>query len=214
MAENLFDHRKSYEKGILSQESVANDPFEQFKIWFTDAKKTESIHEANAMTLSTLGSDSFPRGRVVLLKEYNNKGFVFYTNYNCEKGKALEYNSHACISFFWPPLERQVIIKGIAKKTSEEQSELYFRSRPKGSQLGALVSQQSETIENREFLERKLAQLEEEYKDTEVPRPENWGGYILSPVAFEFWQGRANRLHDRIQYSLENEKWIIRRLQP
>ncbi|QNJ98864.1 pyridoxamine 5'-phosphate oxidase [Constantimarinum furrinae] len=214
MAENLFDHRKSYERGILSEESVAKDPFQQFKSWFSEAKNTASIHEANAMTLSTLGTDNFPRGRVVLLKEYNDEGFVFYTNYKSEKGIALDNNPNACISFFWPPLERQIIIKGIAKKTSEEQSELYFKSRPKGSQLGALVSQQSRPVENREELEEKLAQLEEAYKNQEVPKPDHWGGYILKPLAFEFWQGRANRLHDRIEFYFESEKWKIRRLQP
>jgi pyridoxamine 5'-phosphate oxidase len=214
MAENLFDHRKSYEKGILSKDSVSQDPFVQFQLWFSDARKSAEIHEANTMTLATLGPDGFPRGRVVLLKEYDEEGFIFYTNYRSEKGKALQEHPKACISFFWPSLERQIIIKGVTKKTSEEQSQNYFSSRPKGSQLGALVSQQSKTVENRAQLERNLADLEKKYKEKEVPKPAHWGGYKLLPIEFEFWQGRANRLHDRIRYLLHNNTWEISRLQP
>ncbi|NND88506.1 MAG: pyridoxamine 5'-phosphate oxidase [Flavobacteriaceae bacterium] len=214
MAKELHDHRKSYEKGVLSEHSVANDPFEQFEEWFQDADHSEEVDEANAMTLSSCDANGFPRGRVVLLKEFSQDGFVFYTNYKSEKGRSIEQNNKVCCSFFWPALERQIIIQGIARKTSREQSQSYFRKRPVKSQLGALVSDQSSPIEDREILEKKLHELALNYEGKDVPMPENWGGYRVEPQTIEFWQGRRSRLHDRIFYRKEGSEWKIIRLQP
>ena len=166
------------------------------------------------MTVSTIGLDGYPKGRVVLLKKYDEHGFYFYTNYNSEKGKSIDSNSKISLSFFWPNMERQVIIKGIAERTSEADSTNYFHSRPKGSQLGTLVSLQSTVLESREILENELVALEEKYKNQEIPKPTYWGGYLIRPVKIEFWQGRPNRLHDRIRYTLVDNDWLIERLAP
>lgn len=214
MKDNLFNERKSYEKGSLTIQSVDMNPLQQFRTWYYETEQSGDIDEVNAMTLSTLGQDGFPKGRIVLLKKYDENGFYFYTNYKSEKGLSIEKNKQVCLSFFWPVMERQVIIKGIAEKTSLGDSTNYFHSRPRGSQLGALVSNQSEEIESREQLEEKLAELEKKYKNTEIPLPDHWGGYVVSPRVIEFWQGRPNRLHDRIQYTLEGLDWKIKRLQP
>ena len=187
---------------------------QQFRKWFYEAKDSESVEEVNAMTLTTVGLDGFSKGRVVLLKKYDECGFYFYTNYLSEKGKSIAQNNKVSLSFFWPSLERQIIIKGTASKTSEDDSNNYFNSRPKGSQLGALVSNQSEVIENRKVIENKLALLENQYSDKEIKKPANWGGYLVSPISIEFWQGRPNRLHDRIRYRLSHLDWIIERLSP
>ncbi|MBT0608559.1 pyridoxamine 5'-phosphate oxidase [Aequorivita echinoideorum] len=218
MAENLHSVRKSYEKDELSKKSIAEKPMDQFSHWFSELKKTnelDEIHELNAMTLTTMGIDGFPKGRVVLLKKFDAEGFYFYTNYGSEKGKAIAENPKVSLSFFWPNLERQVIVKGIAEKTSEEDSSEYFHSRPKGSQLGAAVSQQSSVVESRDILEEKLKELEKKYENVEVPKPLEWGGYKITPLFMEFWQGRRNRLHDRILYTLEKGgTWKIERLAP
>lgn len=214
MRDNLHDYRKSYEKGELTKSSVAIDPFQQFSSWFRDVEQVGGVDEVNAMTLTTIGKDSFPKGRVVLLKKYDTQGFYFYTNYDSEKGLAIAQNPKVSLSFFWPNLERQIIIKGIAEKTSEQDSTAYFASRPKGSQLGALVSQQSKVIDNRTSLEQELKRLELEYQNKEVPKPKNWGGYLVKPMEFEFWQGRPNRLHDRIRYLKQDKNWTIDRLAP
>jgi pyridoxamine 5'-phosphate oxidase len=167
------------------------------------------------MTVATIGLDGFPKSRVVLLKKFNEEGFIFYTNYNSEKGKAIVNNPNICLSFFWTSLERQVIIKGIAEKTIEAVSDNYFASRPDGSKLGAIVSPQSEVIPNREFLESNLKKLEQDYQNIEIERPKHWGGFLVRPVEVEFWQGRANRLHDRIRYQLRSDfNWKIDRLAP
>ena len=187
---------------------------QQFRKWFYEAKDSESVEEVNAMTLTTLGLDGFSKGRVVLLKKYDEHGFYFYTNYSSEKGKSIAQNNKVSLLFFWPGLERQIIIKGTASKTSEDDSNNYFNSRPKGSQLGALVSNQSEVIENRKVIENKLALLENQYSDKEIKKPANWGGYLVSPISIEFWQGRPNRLHDRIRYRLSHLDWVIERLSP
>ena len=191
-----------------------HNPLQQFRKWFYEAKDSESVEEVNAMTLTTLGLDGFSKGRVVLLKKYDEHGFYFYTNYSSEKGKSIAQNNKVSLLFFWPGLERQIIIKGTASKTSEDDSDNYFNSRPKGSQLGALVSNQSEVIENRKVIENKLALLENQYSDKEIKKPANWGGYLVSPISIEFWQGRPNRLHDRIRYRLSHLDWIIERLSP
>jgi pyridoxamine 5'-phosphate oxidase len=167
------------------------------------------------MTVSTIGADGFPKSRVVLLKQFTDEGFIFYTNYDSEKGKAIASNPNICLSFFWQSLERQVIIKGIAEKVPENKSDNYFDSRPEGSKLGALVSHQSEIIASREILEEKLRKLEIQYEGKSIPRPENWGGYLVRPVEIEFWQGRPNRLHDRIRFREEGaNSWKIDRLSP
>lgn len=214
MAEKLHAYRKSYEKGELSETSVDANPMQQFRTWFFEVKDSGGVDEVNAMTLCTIGPDGFPKGRVVLLKKYDEYGFYFYTNYNSEKGKSIALVSHVSLSFFWPNLERQVIIKGNAEKTSEADSTNYFHSRPKGSQLGAAVSHQSEVVASREVLERNLAELEKKYENQEVPKPEDWGGFLVKPISIEFWQGRPNRLHDRIRYTLKDDVWIMERLAP
>ncbi len=214
MSQNLQDYRRNYKKGELSKNSVDPNPFQQFQTWFSDTKLSETVAEINAMTLTTLGLDGFPKGRVVLLKKYDEYGFYFYTNYLSEKGKSIMQNEKVSLSFFWPSLERQIIIKGIAKKTSKKDSENYFSSRPFGSKLGAIVSSQSEVIKNREVLEKKLSLLELEYAEKEIEKPENWGGFLVAPISMEFWQGRPNRLHDRIRYTLKEYDWVIERLSP
>ena len=214
MRDNLHDYRKNYNKGELTKNKVDANPLQQFRKWFYEAKDSESVEEVNAMTLTTLGLDGFSKGRVVLLKKYDECGFYFYTNYLSEKGKSIAQNNKVSLSFFWPSLERQIIIKGTASKTSEDDSNNYFNSRPKGSQLGAVVSNQSEVIENRKVIENKLALLENQYSDKEIKKPANWGGYLVSPISIEFWQGRPNRLHDRIRYRLSHLDWIIERLSP
>lgn len=212
--ENLHDKRKIYEKSQLIESEIKENPIEQFRDWFLDASANPTVSEANAMAVSTLEDDDCPRTRMVLLKEYTYEGFIFYTNYDSRKGKAIEKTHKACLHFFWPGLERQIIIKADLEKIAENLSDGYFHSRPKGSQLGAAVSPQSEVIPNREFLEVKLKELEEKFENSEVPRPENWGGYIAKPYEIEFWQGRPNRLHDRIIYSLKDVDWEISRLAP
>ena len=167
------------------------------------------------MSLATLGIDDFPKSRVVLLKAFTDKGFVFYTNYQSEKGLAIARHPKVGLSFFWPPLERQVIIKGLIQKTPSDLSDEYFNSRPKGSQLGAIVSDQSNVISDRTIIEAKLNALEIQYKNEEIPRPDNWGGYLVIPKSIEFWQGRPNRLHDRIRCHLrQTGLWDLERLAP
>ena len=214
MRDNLHDYRKNYNKGELTKNKVDTNPLQQFRKWFYEAKDSESVEEVNAMTLTTVGLDGFSKGRVVLLKKYDEHGFYFYTNYSSEKGKSIAQNNKVSLLFFWPGLEQQIIIKGTASKTSEDDSDNYFNSRPKGSQLGALVSNQSEVIENRKVIENKLVLLENQYSDKEIKKPANWGGYLVSPISIEFWQGRPNRLHDRIRYRLSHLDWIIERLSP
>lgn len=213
--ENLHNKRKIYDRTELLESQIKENPMEQFRDWFLDAEQTSQISEANAMAISTLEKDGCPRTRMVLLKSYTWEGFVFFTNYDSRKGKAIESNHKACLHFFWPTLERQIIIKANLEKLAENLSDGYFHSRPKGSQLGAVVSPQSEVIPNREFLEKKLKYLENEYENSEIPRPENWGGYLAKPYEIEFWQGRPNRLHDRIIYELQEDfHWQISRLAP
>lgn len=215
MKQDLSDYRKSYEKSELLEENCPENPIEMFRNWFLEVEKSETVAEVNAMTISTIGLDGFPKSRVVLLKKYTYEGFIFYSNYTSEKGKAIAANPHVCLSFFWPAMERQIIIKGIVEKIATNLSDGYFESRPRGSQLGALVSDQSSVIPSRAFLEEKLEKLEESYEGKEIERPSHWGGYIVKPQEMEFWQGRANRLHDRIRYQLQEDFiWKIERLAP
>ena len=213
--EDLGQLRKSYDKSSLDLSDVGDDPIGFFKRWFDEASNHSEIEEANAMSLATLGIDDFPKSRVVLLKAFTDKGFVFYTNYQSEKGLAIAHHPKVGLSFFWPPLERQVIIKGLIQKTPSDLSDEYFNSRPKGSQLGAIVSDQSNIISDRTILEAKLNALEIQYKNEEIPRPDNWGGYLVIPKSIEFWQGRPNRLHDRIRCHLrQTGLWDLERLAP
>jgi pyridoxamine 5'-phosphate oxidase len=215
MDADLGNYRKSYEKGELLLNSVPENPIELFRDWFIEVDTHFNVGETNAMTISTVGLDSYPKSRVVLLKKYTHEGFIFYTNYNSEKGKAIADNPNVCLSFFWHAAERQVIIKGKAEKISENLSDGYFESRPRGSQLGAIVSNQSEVVANRQELESKLQDLEAEFEGKDIERPKNWGGFIIKPVELEFWQGRPNRLHDRIRYQLQEDyNWKIERLAP
>lgn len=212
---DLSNYRKSYEKSELLEQNIPEDPINLFNRWFHETEDFGGVEEVNAMTVATIGLDGFPKSRVVLLKKFNEEGFIFYTNYNSEKGKAIQQNPNICLSFFWTSLERQVIIKGIAEKTIEAVSDNYFASRPDGSKLGAIVSPQSEVIPNREFLESNLKKLEQDYQNIEIERPKHWGGFLVRPVEVEFWQGRANRLHDRIRYQLQSDfNWKMDRLAP
>lgn len=213
--ENLHDKRKVYEKSQLLENQIKENPVEQFRDWFLEAEENPAISEANAMAVSTVEEDGCPRTRMVLLKSYTWEGFIFYTNYESRKGHAIENTHKACLHFFWPNMERQIIIKANLERIPDNLSDGYFHSRPKGSQLGAVVSPQSKVIPDRQFLEEKLKTLQIEYQDKEVPRPENWGGYIAKPYEIEFWQGRPNRLHDRILYELQEDlDWKISRLAP
>ncbi len=215
MNTDLGNYRKSYEKQELLESNISDNPLEVFQKWFHEVDTNFDEGETNAMTLSTLGLDGFPKSRVVLLKKFTHEGFIFYTNYESEKGKAIQHNPKLCLSFFWPKAERQIIIKGIAEKIAPNMSDGYFESRPRGSQLGALVSHQSDVVANRKVLEDNLRQLEAEFESKEIPRPEHWGGFIVKPVSMEFWQGRPNRLHDRIRFTLNAEfDWIMERLAP
>jgi pyridoxamine 5'-phosphate oxidase len=215
MQKDLGNYRKSYEKSSLTEEVISDNPMELFQKWFYEVEASDGVDEPNAMTVSTIGLDGFPKNRVVLLKKYTFEGFIFYTNYESEKGRAISQNPNVCISFFWPNMERQIIIKGRAEKIAENLSDGYFETRPDGSKLGAIVSNQSEVVPSRDYLEKKLLDLERAYENKEIVRPKYWGGFIVKPVSIEFWQGRPNRLHDRIRYSLQdNYDWKIERLAP
>ena len=212
--DNLRDLRKSYEKSELLENGLPTNPMSLFEKWFAEAVASGSVDEVNAMSLSTIGTDGFPKTRVVLLKEVASDGFIFFTNYNSEKGQSIAANDKVCLSFFWPAMERQIIIKGKAAKASEQVSDDYFNSRPEGSRLGAIVSNQSSVISSREYLDTKLQELVKECSDKPISRPKHWGGFIVSPQEFEFWQGRANRLHDRIKFTQNVGGWSMTRLSP
>lgn len=212
----LADLRQEYARAELSRDNVADDPIEQFRDWFDEALDAE-VEEPNAMTLSTATPDAAPSARIVLLKGLDERGFQFYTNYESRKGTELAQNPHVALVFWWAPLERQVRVEGQAERLPEAESTDYFHSRPRGSQMGAWASPQSQVVESREELENNLAAVEEEYEGEEtIPRPSHWGGYVVRPTEIEFWQGRPNRLHDRLRYrrpSLDAD-WTLDRLAP
>ena len=214
MNKAIADLRKEYSSQTLLEKDVAPHPVQQFQKWWEQALAAD-IPEPNAMTLATASADGLPSARIVLIKDFDEKGFVFYTNYTSFKAMQLEENPKASLLFHWKELERQVRIMGLVEKVSEEESDAYFESRPVGSRMGAWASPQSRVIENREWLEEEVEKRIAEFRDGVVPRPPHWGGYRVKPVIIEFWQGRYSRLHDRIQYSLEeNGVWKIERLAP
>ena len=210
---NIADIRKDYKLQTLLETEVAADPIVQFDKWWDDAIKSQ-LDEVNAMTLATADANAVTAARIVLLKGYDKNGFVFFTNYQSNKGNQMAQNPHVCLIFFWAALERQVRINGTVEKISAAESDAYFLSRPAGSRIGAWASPQSTVIAKREVIEDRSKQFEEQFSDGNIPRPPHWGGYIVKPGQIEFWQGRPSRLHDRIQYSLHNGNWSIERLAP
>ncbi len=215
MQNDLGNYRKSYEKSALLEDSISSNPMELFQKWFYEVEETDAVDETNTMTLGTIGLDGFPKNRIVLLKKYTHEGFIFYSNYQSEKGMAIAKNPNVCLSFFWSNMERQVIIKGVAEKIAENLSDGYFESRPEDSKLGAIASNQSSVIASRDVLEQRVKQLKKEFKDKPIERPSYWGGFLVRPISIEFWQGRPNRLHDRIRFRLHNDlDWKMERLAP
>ena len=211
---NIADIRKDYSQQSLTEQDVQGNPIAQFSKWWNEAMAAE-IEEINAMTLATASADGVPSARIVLLKGVDERGFVFFTNYQSFKGMQLEENPRACLVFFWKELERQVRVTGLVEKVSAEESDTYFNSRPEGSRLGAWASPQSQIIANRQWLEAEEEKFKEVFRSKPLLRPEHWGGYRVKPVIIEFWQGRSSRLHDRIQYTLKDQGgWQIDRLAP
>jgi len=211
---NISEIRKDYAKQSLSEDTVAHDPIRQFDVWWAAALQA-GLDEVNAMTLATASADGIPSARIVLLKGYDEKGFVFFTNYESHKGKTLAENPQASMVFFWKELERQIRIEGVIEKVSAKESDDYFFSRPVGSQIGAWSSPQSNVIHDRGIIEENVKKYEKEFANSPITRPLHWGGYRLAPQLIEFWQGRPNRLHDRLQYTVQqNGEWKMERLAP
>lgn len=210
---SIADIRKDYQLKSLTEAEVAKNPFTQFSTWWDEAVGS-AIDEVNAMALSTVSPEGMPSSRIVLLKGFDEQGFVFFTNYNSNKGKQIERQQFVSLLFFWKELERQVRIDGIASKVTADESDAYFHSRPVGSQLGAWASPQSQKITDRSVLEQALESVKTKYSENTIPRPAHWGGYRVKPSKIEFWQGRSSRLHDRILYERVHENWQISRLAP
>lgn len=210
----ISEIREDYREDGLLESDLFPDPIKQFEAWMQEALDA-NVHQPNAMTLATATSAGIPSTRVVLLKEVDDKGFVFFTNYRSQKGREMGENPNAALNFLWLPLARQIRVEGAVKKTSARTSDAYFRERPRGSQIGAWASAQSEVVADRKALEHAFEDVQQQFEGREVARPEHWGGYVLMPETVEFWQGRPSRLHDRIRYKKSgNEKWIIERLSP
>lgn len=203
--------RFDFSKDTLDEKFAEGNPFFQFKKWFAEAA---DLHEPNAMVISTATADGRPSSRVVLLRGFDENGFVFFTNYDSRKGSEIAGNPHVSLLFYWAELEKQIRIEGVIEKAPAETSDEYFASRPRESRIGAIASPQSSVLKDRAELEHKFAELSEELRDQEVTRPANWGGYVVKPEVFEFWQGRNSRLHDRLRYTKENDGWKIERLAP
>jgi len=210
---DITDLRKDYTQAGLNREDLDKSPFTQFDMWFKQAQMAK-LDEVNAMSISTVSKKGIPSSRTVLLKIYDDKGFVFFTNYHSQKAQEIEQNPNVALLFPWLPLERQVRITGRVERISKKESFAYFTSRPHGSQIGAWISPQSKIIESREFLRMKLAEVKSKFSNGKIPLPDAWGGYRIIPTKFEFWQGRSNRLHDRFIYELEDNLWDIKRLAP
>ncbi len=209
----IADIRKDYKLRSFLEEDAATNPFAQFTVWWNDALAS-NIDEVNAMTLATVNADGKPSARIVLLKGLSEEGYEFYTNYESDKAKEISTNNNVALVFFWKELERQIRIEGTVKKTPENVSDIYFNSRPEDSRIGAWSSPQSKIIPSRDILEENVIANKAKFEGKEITRPEFWGGYIVEPVLFEFWQGRSNRLHDRIEYLKNEKRWIKRRLAP
>lgn len=205
--------RENYDAAFLLEVNCEKDPFQQFKNWFDEISDGVSI-EPNAMSLATVDAAGQPTVRTVLLKGFDERGFVFFTNYESRKGKAIADNPKVSLCFWWREQQRQVHIQGIASRISRQESEAYFKTRPRGSQIGARISQQSQVIDGRSILEYSFEDMERAFADKEIPMPDNWGGYLVAPEVIEFWQGRESRLHDRIQYRKSGNGWILERLAP
>ena len=212
MSKDLSQYRDKYLKGELNENDLPENPFVLFTKWFNEIEKYGSEREPNAMSLSTVSSSSSPITRIVLLKKFSELGFVFFTNYDSRKGKNITNNPNVCLSFYWPSMERQVIIQGIANKISEQDSNEYFNSRPETSRVGAIISNQSEVIPSRKYIDDKLKNFN--INNENMTKPKNWGGYNVVPGSIEFWQGRDNRLHDRIIFFSESKVWKFNRLSP
>jgi pyridoxamine 5'-phosphate oxidase len=210
---SIADIRKDYQLKSLAESEVAKNPFAQFSVWWEEAVQS-AIVEVNAMALSTVSPEGRPSSRIVLLKGYNEEGFVFFTNYTSHKGNQIEHNQHVSLLFFWKELERQVRIEGTASKIAADESDAYFNSRPVGSRLGAWASPQSQKIADRDILNQELEKVTAQFQEQEIPRPPHWGGYRVQPTSIEFWQGRSSRLHDRILYEQVDQQWQISRLAP
>jgi len=212
--QSLADIRKDYSKAMLNVSTLLTDPIQQFEKWFQEALHA-AVPEPNAMCLATVNADNRPSARIVLLKGIEQGAFVFYTNLQSDKGKELENNPACAATFFWPELERQVRVEGIATRVSDQQAEAYFQSRPRASQIGAWSSPQSSVLESREILEERVRQMEKKFEGKQVlPKPHQWGGFQITPLLIEFWQGRPNRLHDRIEYTKVDNTWKMHRLAP
>jgi pyridoxamine 5'-phosphate oxidase len=212
MSKDLSNYRKKYSKGKLIENIIPKNPIDLFSNWFNDVEQNKSEQEPNIMSISTVDENKMPRSRIVLLKKFSKSGFVFFTNYNSRKGLNINLNSNVCLSFYWPNFERQVIVNGKATKISETDSVEYFDSRPKGSKISAIISNQSKVIESRDLLDKKFSELLK--SGIPLNKPDHWGGYLVKPTEIEFWQGRENRLHDRIIYKNDDKDWKFYRLSP